>query len=61
MRMRLAVGYEIEEDFETLLEDVLKSDIFSEIDLCEMTGKYTLNDIMERVGLEYPNNINGQK
>jgi len=47
------VGYEIEEDFETLVEDVLKSDIFSEMDLCEVTGRYTLSDIMERVGLKY--------
>tara|TARA_R100001129_G_scaffold186121_1_gene176536 strand:+ start:381 stop:659 length:279 start_codon:yes stop_codon:yes gene_type:complete len=54
-------GYEIEDDFEKLIEEVLKSDIFSEIDLCQVTGQYTLNDIMERVGLKYSTNSNGQK
>ena len=51
-------GYEIEDDFEKLIEEVLKSDIFSEIDLCQVTGQYTLNDIMERVGLKYSTNSN---
>ena len=47
-------GYAIADDFDKLYTDVLKSDIFSEIDLCEIMGTYTLNDIMERVGLKYP-------
>ena len=45
----------IADDFDKLYTDVLKSDIFSEIDLCEIMGTYTLNDIMERVGLKYHN------
>ena len=57
----IGTGYEIEEDFEKLINEVLKSDIFSEIDFCQVTGQYTLNDIMERVGLKYSTNNNGKK
>ena len=36
------------------LHELELTNIFSEIDLCEIMGTYTLNDIMERVGLKYP-------
>tara|TARA_Y100001938_G_C8043038_1_gene407265 strand:- start:230 stop:496 length:267 start_codon:yes stop_codon:yes gene_type:complete len=43
----------IENNYETLMDEILRCEIFSEINYNDMIGQYTLDDIMDKVGLNY--------
>jgi hypothetical protein len=43
----------IENNYETLIDEILRCEIFSEINYNDMIGQYTLDDIMNKVGLDY--------
>ena len=45
----------IENNYERLMDEILRCEIFSEINYNDMIGQYTLDDIMDKVGLDYSN------